>query len=146
MRRGAYIPPLLARSIRNIMPGTLQLPWSFQFVPFRRLSGCSIMVGSWWLRISSRFPMFFTILSVGYDIWQPFPRHAFSHAVLTILCYPMMHPHTKYGIPTSNNLGYVPDTIIQRTRSVIKVTVNRKWYATIRHLKMHPHSKFWITA
>ena len=33
-----------------------------------------------------------------------------------------MHPHTKFGIPTSNNIGYNPDRIILEMRSV-KVTV-----------------------
>ena len=32
------------------------------------------------------------------------------------------------------------------TRSEVKfkVTVTRKWYATLRHPKMHPHTKFGI--
>ena len=36
--------------------------------------------------------------------------------------------------------------IILKTRSEvkIKVTVTRKWYATLRHLKMYPHTKFGI--
>ena len=39
---------------------------------------------------------------------------------------------------------YAPDTIILKTRSEVKVTVTRKWYATLCHLKMHPHTKFGI--
>ena len=27
---------------------------------------------------------------------------------------------------------------------MVKVTVTRKWYATLRHPKMHPHTKFGI--
>ena len=55
-----------------------------------------------------------------------------------------MHPHTKFEIPTSNDMRYAPDTIILKTRSEVKVTVTRKWYATLRHPKMHPHTKFGI--
>ena len=36
------------------------------------------------------------------------------------------------------------DTIILKTRSEVKVTVTQKWYATLRHPKMHPHTKFGI--
>ena len=39
---------------------------------------------------------------------------------------------------------YAPDTIIIKTRSEVKVTVNRKWYVTLRHPKMHIHTKFGI--
>ena len=60
------------------------------------------------------------------------------------LRHPKMHPHTKFEIPTSNNMRYAPDTIILKTRSEVKVTVTRKWYATLRHPKMHPHTKFEI--
>ena len=34
--------------------------------------------------------------------------------------------------------------IILKTRSEVKVTVTRKWYATLRRPKMHPHTKFGI--
>ena len=36
--------------------------------------------------------------------------------------------------------------IIIKTRSEVKVkvTVTRKWYATLRHPKMYPHTKFGI--
>ena len=62
------------------------------------------------------------------------------------LCHPKMHPHTKFEIPTSNNMRYAPDTIILKTRSEVKfkVTVTQLWYATLRHPKMHPHTKFEI--
>ena len=41
-----------------------------------------------------------------------------------------MHSHTKFGIPTSNNIRYTPDTIILNPRSEVKfkVTVTCKWY------------------
>ena len=50
---------------------------------------------------------------------------------------------------------YAPDTkrdgrmdivITIKTKSEVKVKVilTRKWYATLRHLKMHPHTKFVI--
>ena len=62
----------------------------------------------------------------------------------TTLRHPKMHPHTKFEIPTSNNMRYALDTIILKTRSEVKVTVTRKWYATLRHPKMYPHTKFGI--
>ena len=34
--------------------------------------------------------------------------------------------------------------IIIKTRSEVKVTVTLKWYATLRHPKMYPHTKFGI--
>ena len=38
------------------------------------------------------------------------------------------------------------DMIILKTRSEVKfkVTVTQLWYATLRHPKMHPHTKFEI--
>ena len=38
------------------------------------------------------------------------------------------------------------DTIILKTRSEVKfkVTVTQLWYATLRHPKMHPHTKLGI--
>ena len=55
-----------------------------------------------------------------------------------------MHPHTKFEIPTLNNMRYAPDMIILKTRSEVKVTVTWKWNATLHHPKMHPHTKFGI--
>ena len=34
--------------------------------------------------------------------------------------------------------------LITRSEVKVKVTVTRKWYATLRHPKMHPHTKFGI--
>ena len=34
--------------------------------------------------------------------------------------------------------------IILKTRSEVKVSVTRKWYATLPHPKMYPHTKFGI--
>ena len=34
--------------------------------------------------------------------------------------------------------------IILKTRTEVKVTVTQKWYATLRHPKMYPHTKFGI--
>ena len=41
---------------------------------------------------------------------------------------------------------YAPDTIILKTRSevMVKVTVTQKWYATLRHPKMYPYTKFGV--
>ena len=48
---------------------------------------------------------------------------------------------------------YAPDTkrdgrtdivITIKAKSEVKVTVTRKWYATLGHPKMHPHTKFGI--
>ena len=57
-----------------------------------------------------------------------------------------MHPHTKFEIPTSNNIRYAKDRILLKTRSEVKfkVTVTQLWYATFRHPKIHPHTKFEI--
>ena len=68
---------------------------------------------------------------------------------VTQLCYatlghPKMHPHTKFEIPTSNNMRYAPNTIILKTRSEVKVTVTQKWYVTLCHPKTYPHTKFGI--
>ena len=60
------------------------------------------------------------------------------------LRHPKMHQHTKFEIPSSNNMRYAPDTIILKTRSEVKVTVTRKWYATLLHPKMYPHTIFGI--
>ena len=64
------------------------------------------------------------------------------------LRYLKMHPHTKFGIPNSKNIGDMHQTqcSFQETRSEVKfkVTVTQLWYATLRHPKMHPHTKFEI--
>ena len=36
------------------------------------------------------------------------------------------------------------DTIILQTRSEVKVTVTQKWYMSLRHPNMYPHTKFGI--
>ena len=60
------------------------------------------------------------------------------------LCHPKMQPHAKFEIPSSTNIRYPLDTIILKTRSAVKVTVIRKWYATLHDSKMHPQTKFGI--
>ena len=35
-------------------------------------------------------------------------------------------------------------TIKTKSEIKVKVTVTRRWYATLRHPKMHPHTKFGI--
>ena len=40
---------------------------------------------------------------------------------------------------------YVPDTIILKTRSEVKVTVTQKWYVTLGHPKMQLYSEFGIS-
>ena len=60
------------------------------------------------------------------------------------LPYPKMHPHTKFGFPTSTKYWrYALDKIIQEMIEVM-VTVTAKWHATLHHPKMHPHNKFGI--
>ena len=57
----------------------------------------------------------------------------------TTLHHPKSHPDTKFGkIPILNNTN-APDMNILKTRSEVKVkvTVTRKWYATLFHSKMH---------
>ena len=41
-------------------------------------------------------------------------------------------------------MRYARDTIILKTRSEVKVKVTQKWYMTLRHPKMYPHTKFGI--
>ena len=62
------------------------------------------------------------------------------------LCHSKMHQHTKFEIPTSNNMRYAPDTIILKTRSEVKlkVTVTPNGHATLCHPKMYPHTKIGI--
>ena len=55
------------------------------------------------------------------------------------LRHPKMHPHTKFEIPNSKNIG----DMLLKTRSEVKVTVTQKCYATLHHSKMHQHTKFW---
>ena len=54
-----------------------------------------------------------------------------------------MHPHTKFGIPTSNNMRNALGTIILKTRSEVKVTVTRKWYGILHHPKMYYTHQIW---
>ena len=61
-------------------------------------------------------------------------------------CQHKMHPHTKFEIPTSNNIRDMLRTRLfkklgQRSRSR---SVTQIWYATLRHPKMHLHTKFGI--
>ena len=71
------------------------------------------------------------------------------------LRHPKMHPHIKFGIPTLKNIGDMHRTrggTDGRTdghcdyykKAKVKVPVIRKWYATLCHPKMHPHTKFGI--
>ena len=68
-----------------------------------------------------------------------------------------MHSHIKFGIPTSKNIGDMHRTrsgtdgqtdivVTIKTKSEVrlKVTVTRKFYATLFHPKMYPHTKFGI--
>ena len=57
------------------------------------------------------------------------------------LCHPTMQPQTKFGIPTSKNIGDMYH--ILETRSEVKVNVTRM-YMTLHHPKMHPHTEFGI--
>ena len=59
-----------------------------------------------------------------------------------------MRPRGKTGVPIRVILRfrerYARDTNILKTMSEGKVTVTRKWYVTLPHPKMHPHTKFGI--
>ena len=44
----------------------------------------------------------------------------------------------------SGTEGPTDGVITIKTRSEVKVTVTQKWYTTLRHRKMHPHTKFGI--
>ena len=46
--------------------------------------------------------------------------------------HPMIHPHTKFGIPTSNYTSDMLQTrFLFKHRSEVKVTVTRKWNTTL---------------
>ena len=62
------------------------------------------------------------------------------------LCHSKMNPHTKFEIPTTNNMRYVPNRIILKTRSEVKVKITGtwKWNVTLHHPMMHSHTKFGI--
>ena len=52
-------------------------------------------------------------------------------------------PDTKRDGRTDRRTDIVT-TIKTKSEVKVKVTVTRKWYATLRHPKMHPHTKFGI--
>ena len=65
------------------------------------------------------------------------------------LCHPKMHPHTKFGIPTSKNIGDMHRTRsgtdgLTDGRTVRLLYASQSSFATLRHPKMHPHTKFGI--
>ena len=70
------------------------------------------------------------------------------------LSHPKMHTNIKiWNSYLKEYRRYVPDTKQEgrtdivftiKTKSEVKVTVTRKWYATLRHPKMHRHTKFGI--
>ena len=50
-----------------------------------------------------------------------------------------MHPHTKFEIVTSNNVGdYVVDTFFSRIEAIGQVHNNLKQYATFHYPNMYP--------
>ena len=72
-----------------------------------------------------------------------------GHSDLKMICdTPPSHDaftHQIWNSYLKEHKRYAPDTIIlKKTRSEVKVTVTQKWYATLRHPKMHPHIKFGI--
>ena len=68
-----------------------------------------------------------------------------THLWYVTLRHPKKHPHTKFEIPTSNNMKDMLWTrLFKKTRSEVRVTVTRKWPMTLRYPKMHPHTKFGI--
>ena len=77
------------------------------------------------------------------------------------LRHPKMHPHTKWDSYLKAYRRNAPETMRDRrtdsvvticlpkflwvkTRSEVKVIVSLKCYTTLRHPKMHPHTKFEI--
>ena len=65
------------------------------------------------------------------------------------ICLFKMHSHIKLPskVHLHNNLKNVRDVLQTRifnTRSKVNVTVTRIWYVTLRHPKMHFHTKFGI--
>ena len=55
-----------------------------------------------------------------------------------------MSPHTKFGIPTLNNMRYAQHTMFLELRLEVKVTVTWKMYVILHNPEMYPHTKFWI--
>ena len=56
----------------------------------------------------------------------------------------MVYPHTKCGIPTSNNNENMLLTIFLELRPEVKGTVTRKKYAAIWDPNVYPHLEFGI--
>ena len=52
-----------------------------------------------------------------------------------ILCSPKMYQHTKFGIPTANNISDLPE---------VRVKVTPKQYGTVWHPNMYLHTQFGI--
>ena len=59
----------------------------------------------------------------GYSKTRPKEKVTVTRKVYTRLGHPKMHPHTKFGIPTSKNKEVMP---ILETGSEFKVTVTEK--------------------
>ena len=60
------------------------------------------------------------------------------------ICHQKLHPYTKFGIPTFNNIRYMLRTRFFYKLGQVKVTVIHKWYKTPHHPKMHSHTKIEI--
>ena len=59
---------------------------------------------------------------------------------------PKMYLHTKFGIPTSNNIGDICfEHDFLELRPEVKVTVACKPYAKLHNPKMYPQTKFLIS-
>ena len=50
----------------------------------------------------------------------------------------------QIGISISKNIGDMHQFQETRSKVKFKITVTILWYATLRHPKMHPHTKFEI--
>ena len=93
-------------------------------------------------------------------MWERCSEHDYSRNTVKVntvtviqkwyvtLRHPKMHPHTKFGISTSNNVPVNKQSnnqfTVSHTVKANRVTVIQKWFVTLRHPKMHPHTKFWI--
>ena len=74
---------------------------------------------------------------------NPSFQDAFTHQIATRDAF----THQIWNFFLKEYKRCAPDTIILKTRSEVKVnvTVARKWYVTLRHLRMHLHTKFGIS-
>ena len=71
---------------------------------------------------------------------NPSFQDAFPHQIATRDAF----THQIWNFYLKEYKRCAPDTIILKTRSEVNGTVTRKWHVTLRHPRMHLHTKFGI--